>query len=196
MKDALSYRSARAGEGSECARTGSLWSRSLGVRASGCVGLRWQAVFGFQIVWNKSNFTLQALAGGIAGNAQVLAWKIVRPIHRDTLPPVCTHRDTAQSCSASAASGAWMLLRLSHSSAKRRTAVDHRQRRTGLSRRPSGVRARSPPARGARQSRWDAIQTWTQTCFQFFQQASPATVSRRVQCNPAKSYPWKGTVDS
>src|SRR5262249_12728423 len=44
MKDALSYRSARAGEGSECARTGSLWS----------VGLRWQAVFGFQIVWNKS----------------------------------------------------------------------------------------------------------------------------------------------
>src|SRR5262245_5592222 len=54
MKDALSYRSARAGEGSECARTGSLWSRSLGVRASGCVGLRWQAVFGFQIVWNRS----------------------------------------------------------------------------------------------------------------------------------------------
>src|SRR5262245_40434611 len=43
-----------AGERSECARTGSLWSRSLGVRASGCVGLHWQAVFGFQIVWNKS----------------------------------------------------------------------------------------------------------------------------------------------
>jgi hypothetical protein len=35
-----------AGEGSKCARTGSLWSRSLELRASGSVGLRWQAVFG------------------------------------------------------------------------------------------------------------------------------------------------------
>jgi hypothetical protein len=30
------------------------WRRSFELRASGAVGLRWQAVFGSQIVWNKS----------------------------------------------------------------------------------------------------------------------------------------------
>ena len=35
-----------ARERSGCARTGSLWSRSLELRASGSVGLCWQAVFG------------------------------------------------------------------------------------------------------------------------------------------------------
>ena len=42
-----------AGEGSKCARTGSLWSCSLELRAapSACVGKRYSAP---QIVWNKS----------------------------------------------------------------------------------------------------------------------------------------------
>src|SRR5215468_9669522 len=43
-----------AGEGSKCARTGSLWSRSLELRASGFVGLRGKRYSAPQIVWNKS----------------------------------------------------------------------------------------------------------------------------------------------
>src|SRR5262250_3440174 len=56
-----------AGEGSKCARTGSLWSCSLELRASGSVGLRWQAIFGCQIVWNRSTRRAGARGGARDG---------------------------------------------------------------------------------------------------------------------------------
>jgi hypothetical protein len=42
-----------------------LWRRSLEFRASGAVGLRWQAVLGCQIVWNRST-----RRGGARGGAR------------------------------------------------------------------------------------------------------------------------------
>jgi hypothetical protein len=53
LKNPLLYRAARAESGRE-ARTGSLWRRSVELRVSRAVGLRWQAVLGAQIVWNRS----------------------------------------------------------------------------------------------------------------------------------------------
>jgi len=47
-----------AGERPE-ARTGSLWRRSVELRVSRAVGLRWQAVFGCQIVWVNTNWGLK-----------------------------------------------------------------------------------------------------------------------------------------
>ena len=42
---------------------GSLGRRALEIRASGAVGLRWQAVFGCQIVWNRSTRRAGARGG-------------------------------------------------------------------------------------------------------------------------------------
>src|SRR5215831_5192664 len=51
-----------AGERRE-ARTGSLWRRSVELRVSRAVGLRWQAVFGCHIVWNRSTRRAGARGG-------------------------------------------------------------------------------------------------------------------------------------
>src|SRR5262249_44266807 len=51
-----------AGERPE-ARTGSLWRRSVELRVSRAVGLRWQAVFGCHIVWNRSTRRAGARGG-------------------------------------------------------------------------------------------------------------------------------------
>ncbi len=53
MRNPLLCRAARPESGREV-RENFLWRRSPEFRASGAVGLRWQAVFGSQIVWNKS----------------------------------------------------------------------------------------------------------------------------------------------
>ena len=42
---------------------GSLGCRSPELRASGTVGLRWQAIFGCQIVWNRSTRRAGARGG-------------------------------------------------------------------------------------------------------------------------------------
>src|SRR5215510_1226843 len=48
---------------------GFLWRRSVELRASGAVGLRWQAAFAPQIVWNRSTRRAGA-RGGAAGREQ------------------------------------------------------------------------------------------------------------------------------
>ena len=63
MKDALSYRSARPENGRNARDW--VWSRSLEPRASGAVGLRWQGVFGCQIVWNKIEWTSREAWRGV-----------------------------------------------------------------------------------------------------------------------------------
>ena len=56
-----------AGERSGGARKVFLGRCSLEVRASGAVGLDWQAVYGFQIVWNKSTRRAGARGGARVG---------------------------------------------------------------------------------------------------------------------------------
>ena len=56
-----------AGERSGDAAKGFLGRCSLEVRASGAVGLDWQAVYGFQIVWNKSTRRAGARGGARVG---------------------------------------------------------------------------------------------------------------------------------
>src|SRR5262250_155076 len=53
MKNPLLYRSAQA-QGERTRARGSLWRRSFELKASDAVGLRWEAVFGCQVVWNRS----------------------------------------------------------------------------------------------------------------------------------------------
>src|SRR5215510_6700458 len=62
IKNPLLCRSARPESSGRCAR-GTLWRRSVEVRASGAVGLRWQAVLAPQIVWNKSTRRAGARGG-------------------------------------------------------------------------------------------------------------------------------------
>ena len=50
---------------------GSLWRRSLELRASGAVGLRWQAVSAPQIVWNRSTRRAGARGDGAGWQAQM-----------------------------------------------------------------------------------------------------------------------------
>src|SRR5262249_3398582 len=51
---------------------GSLSRRSRGVRARGAVGLRWQAVFGSQVVWNRSTRRAGARGGARVGRPRWL----------------------------------------------------------------------------------------------------------------------------
>jgi hypothetical protein len=53
MTNPMFYRAARP-ESAREAREGSLGRRSVELRASGAVGWRWRALFGCQMVWNKS----------------------------------------------------------------------------------------------------------------------------------------------
>src|SRR5262245_23582483 len=50
----------------------SLWRHLLELRASGVVGLRWQAVFGCQIIWNRSTRRAGAHGGARVGRPKWL----------------------------------------------------------------------------------------------------------------------------
>ena len=54
MKNPLLYRSARPESGRGRDARGTLWSRSLEIQSDWVRRLAWQAVFGGQIVWNRS----------------------------------------------------------------------------------------------------------------------------------------------
>src|SRR5215475_12366030 len=54
-----------------------LWRRSLEFRASGAVGLRWQVVFGCQIVWNRSTRRAGARGGARIGRPRGLRILII-----------------------------------------------------------------------------------------------------------------------
>src|SRR5262245_50949182 len=62
MKNPMFCRAARPESGRE-ARERALGWRSVELRASGTVGWRWQAVFGHQMVWNKSTRRVGRAAG-------------------------------------------------------------------------------------------------------------------------------------
>jgi len=51
---------------------GSLGCRSPELRASGAAGLRWQAIFGCQIVWNRSTRRAGARGGARVGSPKWL----------------------------------------------------------------------------------------------------------------------------
>jgi hypothetical protein len=64
------YRAARPESGRTRAK-GSLGRRSVELRASGAVGWRWQAVFGCQMVWNKSTRRSRGARRGAGRQAQM-----------------------------------------------------------------------------------------------------------------------------
>src|SRR5262245_25041770 len=76
MKNSLLYRSTRPESGREV-RDRLLMGGSLEFRASGAVGLRWQAVFGCQIVWNRSTRRAGARGGARIGRPRGLRILII-----------------------------------------------------------------------------------------------------------------------
>src|SRR5215510_1716937 len=63
MKNPLLYRGRLGRRAVGRQAKGFLWRRSVELRASGTVGLRWQAVFGCHIVWNRSTRRAGARGG-------------------------------------------------------------------------------------------------------------------------------------